>query len=174
MVLTHSATVGHTTAPRTFRCMCFMQNAGAVSTASIDTGRWHRDCRTRHGATGSKETRSYEPQVNVDRSFRVSKKSCVRCRHMYTYEHACNCEQHGRCFLDTHAGSGTSCDYTIKIKMFRAYKRPSTVQRMHTTALTTSCPSWGASYDSVVFLSRTLTERHSRNPSPRWPFGMIA
>ena len=90
------------------------------------------------------------------------------------HEHACNCEQHGRCFLDTHAGSGTSCDYTIKIKMLRAYNRPSTVQRMHTTALTTSCPSWGASYDSVVFLSRTLTERHSRNPSPRWPFCMIA
>ena len=170
MVLTHSATVSHTSTPRTLRCMCFMQNADAVSTASIDTGRWQRDCRTRHGATGSKETRSYEPQVNVDRSFRVSKKSCVRCRHMYTYEHACNYEQYGRYFLDTHAGSGTSCDYTITIKMLRAYNRPSTVQRMHTTALTTFCPSWGASYHSVVF----LTERHLRTPSPILPSGMIA
>ena len=124
MVLTHSATVSHTSTPRTLRCMCFMQNADAVSTATIDTGRWQRDCRTRHGATGIKETRSYEPQVNVDRPFRVSKKSCVRCRHMYTYEHACNYEQYGRYFLDTHAGSGTSCDYTITIKMLRAYNRP--------------------------------------------------
>ena len=128
MVLTHSATVSHTSTPRTLRCMCFMQNADAISTASIDTGRWQRDC-TRHGATGSKETRSYEPQVNVDRSFRVSKKSYVRCRHMYTYEHACNYEQYGRYFLDTHARSGTSCDCTSAHTAYLALCTACTLQR---------------------------------------------
>ena len=128
MVLTHSATVSHTSTPRTLRYMCSMQNAHAVSTASIDTGRWQRDCRTRHGATGSKKTGSYEPQASLDRSFRVSKKSCVRCRHMYTYEHACNYEQYGRYFLDTHARSGTSCDCTSAHTAYLAL----TVHRMHT------------------------------------------
>ena len=49
--------------------------------------------------------------------------TCIRC------EHACNYEQYGRYFLDTHAGSGTSCDYTSAHTTDLALRNACTLQR---------------------------------------------